>query len=460
MKDNIVKKQDAYCISLFSLILIAVCIFFNFSLFFGFLGGIIFSFLLLLKKGFSVDDLVQIILESLKECGLLYLLILLIGATISIWLSSGVVPAMIYYGFQYMQGMNFLFSAFVITSIMGIFMGTAVGTISTMGIALLGIGRGFGVPEGVLLGAIVSGAYIADKISPISGLLNLTLSTTQTTYKETLKAMTQTLVPVYILTVLIYYYIGKTYNVNGELDSLQEYQWAILDGFYISPLLLLLPLGVLCLTIVGVKIIPTISLALLGGIIVSTSLQGMPVFDVFHAMFFGFKGNTASSELNSILFSGGIKSMFEVVLIVGGAIALSGILEKSGLIRLMIHEAIAKTKSRSKLIFKTGVISSILTATTCDQAVGIIIPSRFLKDKYQELGLNNRILARTISDTGTVIAPLIPWNVNALIIGMISGVSITSYIPYAVLCYLFPIVTMIVGSEFKIEKAISIEMES
>lgn len=452
MEKGNVNKKDANIIAIVTLFFIGGCILLNASLFWSFLCSVSFTFLLLLRRGFSSKDLTGMIIEGLGECKPFFLLILLIGATVSIWLSSGVVPAMIYYGFQYMKKMNFLLAAFLISSLMAIFIGTAVGTVSTIGIALLGIGRGFGIPEGMLLGAIISGAYLADKISPISGLLNLTLSTTQTTYKETLKSMAQTLIPVYLLVAVIYSLMGKGYLVSADNGTIVDYQRAISQGFNISSLLLLLPLGVLCLTLAGIKIIPTISLGLVGGVAISMGIQKMIFSHVIKAMVLGFKGNTASMELNQILHSGGMVAMIEVVLIVAGAIALSSLLERCGLISLVVNEVVDTTNSKRKLIFKTGIISSILTIATCDQAVGIIIPGRQLQKKYNEVGLDNKILARTISDTGTIIAPLIPWNVNALIIGMITGIATVNYAPYAILCYIFPLVTLIIGGGVQFKK--------
>ncbi|ABR49824.1 Na+/H+ antiporter NhaC [Alkaliphilus metalliredigens QYMF] len=433
-------------------ILIGSCIFFNISLLFGFVGSILLTSAILMRKGRQLRQVTNMIYQGILECRMLYLLILLIGATVSVWLSSGVVPTMIYYGLQYMGGMNFLLAAFLITSIMAVFMGTAVGTVSTIGLALLGIGKGFGIPTHILLGAIISGAFIADKISPISGLLNLTLTATKTKYKETLKSMMVTFVPVYVITLASYYYIGSGYGVSTNLGSLIAYQSAILEGFYISPWLLLLPLGILFSSIMGIRTISTISMGLMAGVLVSVFLQNMSSSSVFHAIIWGYKSNTASGQLNNILISGGIASMVEVVSIVACAVSLSSVLERSGLIRPMINKMISTIESEKQLIVKTGITSSILTVVTCDQTVGIVLPGRLFAEKYKELGVSNSVLARTISDTGTVIAPLMPWNVNALIIGLISGIPAMAYAPYAVFCYVCPIISMMAGLRLKSKK--------
>lgn len=454
MDNSKINPKDTKLALAVTAILIVSCIFLNISLVFGFLGSILTVLFILLNKGMPINKLKEIIYEGIVECKTLYILILLIGATVSMWLSSGVVPAMIYYGLKYMGGINFLLSAFLITSIMAIFMGTAVGTISTIGLALLGIGKGFGIPSHILLGAIVSGAFIADKISPISGLLNLTLTATKIKYREALRAMIVTLIPTYILTAFIYYYIGQDYVVGGDVSSLMEYQSAISQSFNISPWLMILPVGILLLSIAGLKTISTILLGLVGGVIASTLLQGMSIIMVFKSMFFGYSGNTVSDKLNSVLISGGIISMLEVVCIVGGAVALSGLLEKSGLIKPLISKAISSIKTEKQLLLRTGMISGILTIITCDQTVGIVLPGRVLNEKYRDMDVESSILARSISDTGTIIAPLFPWNVNSLIIGMISGVSAISYGPYAVLCYICPIIFIFSSLGFRVKRDI------
>lgn len=450
MGQNKISKKATYVVFVASIVFILSCILFGISLFYGFLGSIALSFIIFLRNGFSAKYLLSVIKDGLMECKILYGLIILIGATISIWLCSGIVPTMIYYGLEYMKGMNFLFASFIITSIISVFMGTAVGTISTIGLALLGIGKGFGIPQHILLGVIVSGAFIADKVSPISGLLNLTLATTKTTYKQTMKSMVTTLIPIYLITAIIYYFIGRGYSIASDSSNLDNFQFAIREGFYISPFLLLLPVVILVMSFLGVKIIKAISIGLLGGIIVSLSLQNLSFANVLKAIFWGYRGNTATAELNEILVSGGVVSMIEVVLIVMGAIALSSLFEGTGIIHPIIDNMISKVKAREELILKTGFISSILTIITCDQTVGIILPGRLLKEKYQELKVDNTILARTISDTGTIIAPLMPWNVNALIILIISGVAAIEYVPYAVLCYISPVITITIAYLYKL----------
>jgi len=396
-----------------------------------------------IKNGFTLKDIKTMVLAGVSECKNLYIVILLIGATVSVWLSSGVVPTMIYYGLEYMQGMNLLFASFLLVSISAIFMGTAVGTISTIGVAILGIGKGFGIPTHILVGVIVSGAYLADKISPISGLLNLTLTTTEINYKEAIKSAIYTIMPTIIISAIIYYVIGTKYQGLEGLNSSLELMSAMNSEFLISPYLLLLPIVIIILSVLGVKSTYCMWTGVIGGSVVSLLCQKVSIVELLNYIFLGFNANTNSKIVSETLVSGGVRSMVSVVLIVIGAIALSSILQETGIINHLTKDILNKISTRKDLILKTGMISSILTIITCDQTMGIVIPSRLLKSKYEDLGVNNNILARTISDTGTIIAPLMPWNINSLIISLVTGVSCVSYAPFAVLCFIIPIITIL-----------------
>ncbi|WP_027626325.1 Na+/H+ antiporter NhaC family protein [Clostridium lundense] len=442
MRENKISEKYTYIILIFTLISIITCVIFGTFLFYSFLSSIVVASFLFIKSGFSITEIFNMIKKGFYEYKSLFILMALIGAMISIWMASGVVPTMLYYGLKYMQGTNFLFAAFVLTSIVSVFMGTAFGTISSIGIALLGLSKIFGIPNHILLGAIVSGAFIADKISPISSLFNLTLQTVKISYKEAFMSLLKTLLPAYFVSALLYYFIGKKYSivvVNSNIDNLIS---AINGNFIVSPLLLLLPLSIIIMCLLGMNMVKSVSLALIFGIIISIGLQKTNFNDIIIAIFTGYKVNTNSVDLNTILVSGGMISMISVLLIIAGAISLSSMFQETGLIIPIIEKITVKIKSKEELILKTGFISGVLTAIS-DQSVGIILPGKLLKDKYKELGIENTTLARAITDTGIIIAPLIPWNVNSLFIFITTGIPTSAYAPFAVLCYLLPIITFI-----------------
>lgn len=441
-----INKNQIYIMLIMCIVPILICALLNISLVYAFSLSVLFALIMSLKNGFTIKELKQMILNEINECKSLYIVILLIGATVSVWLSSGVVPSMIFYGLKYMNGMNILFSSFLLIAISSVFMGTAVGTISTIGIAILGIGKGFEIPTGLLVGVIVSGAFLADKISPISGLLNLTLATTETSYKEMVKSSLKTIIPTIIICALIYYLIGNQYSNVSESKSSIELMKAMKEEFFISPYFILVPMLIVILSIIGIKSIYCMMSGVIIGSIISIVFQNLKLSDLIKCIFFGFSTNSSSNIINETLNSGGIVSMISVVIIVMGAIALAAIMQGTGVINYLTKDLIYKIKSKKDLILKTGLISSILTVITCDQTIGIVVPSRLLKNKYEEIGVDKSILARTISDTGTIIAPLMPWNVNGLIVSLVTGVSCLSYAPFALLCFIAPLMTVIVSN--------------
>lgn len=442
MKENRVSEKYTYAILIFTLISIISCIILKIFLFYGFLASIIIASFLLRKSGFSTIELLNMIKKGLYDCKSIFILLILIGGMISIWMASGVVPTMLYYGLKYMQGTNFLLATFVLTSIISMLMGTALGTISSAGIALLGLAKIFGIPDYILLGAIVSGAFIGDKSSPISSLFNLTIESVKINHKEALMSMLKTLLPAYFVSGLLYYFIGKKYSIVLENSSINNFISAINTNFVVSPLLLLLPLSIIVMSFLGIKMIKALSLALIAGIAVSIGLQGGNFNHTIISIFNGYRVNTSSAELNAVLVSGGAVSMISVLFIIAGAISLSSLFQETGLIIPIIKRITLKTKSNGELVLKTGFISVALTAIS-DQSVGIILPGKLLKDKYRELGIEDTTLARTLADTGISVAALIPWNSNSLFIFITTGIPVITYAPYAVLCYVSPIITFI-----------------
>lgn len=439
-----ISKLEIYSILFFCIAPIIMCILMNVSLVYAFLIGICYVFFSSIKNGFKVNEVKQMILDGVWECRNLYVVILLIGAMVSVWISSGVVPTMIYYGLEYMKGMNFLFAAFLFVGMSSIFMGTAVGTISTMGVALLGIGKGFNIPVPILVGAVVSGAFLADKLSPISGLLNLTLTTTNTNYKDAIKSALYTIVPTIIISALIYYVIGIRYQNIEAVDTSILLMDSMKEEFYISIYILILPILIIIMSFMGIKSTYCMFIGVIIGVIVSVVFQDFSMKQVLIYIWSGFDAKGMSQLVNETLVSGGIVSMIEVVFIVIGAISLSNMLQGTGVIEYLTEDIISNIKNKKDLIIKTGILSSILTVITCDQTMGIVLPSKLLKEKYEEMGVEKSLLARTISDTGTIIAPLMSWNVNALIITLVTGVSCVSYAPYAVLCFITPLITTLV----------------
>lgn len=439
-----VSKAKLMMLFLGMIVPIIACVILSKSLVIGFLIAIFINVNILMSCGFKTKELIKMIAESILECRTICTLILLIGATVSIWLASGVVPALIYYGSQLLKDSNFVFMAFIIVMVCSCFIGSAVATISTIGIAIIGIGVSFDIPVHILLGVVVSGAFIADKISPISGLLNLIIEGADSTYKDSARNMMRTLVPTVFITSIIYYVIGLNYMGGRDISEVLKLQEMIKASFNISPLLMLIPVAVVLLSLKGLGALKSISIGCVIGIITTYIYQAADALQIADWIIFGYKSTSSYEYINDLLFSGGVISMLEVIFIVMGAVSVGGLFEKTGILKSALKDFISTNLTKNSLIIKTSFISILLTAITCDQVMGIVIPTKLFKEKFHKLGVKKEVLVRTISDTGTIVAPLMPWNVNAIIIASVTGIR-SGYALFSVLCFIFPLVSIVVS---------------
>ncbi|HQL37415.1 MAG TPA: Na+/H+ antiporter NhaC family protein [Bacillota bacterium] len=441
-------ESGSYLILIASLAFILICILFNKPLYFGFAGAVAFTVTVLIKKGYDIRTLNGMMLNGVKGCSRLIIIILLTGITVSIWLSSGIVPTLIYYGLEYIKHTNFLLVCFAASAAVAVVMGTSIGTISTIGIALLGIGKGFEIPVHMVLGAVVSGAFFADRTSPISGIVNLTLKTMDLKYRNYMAGLLRTLIPSAAIAAAVYYFLGKGCISVINSERIAEFQHNISSSFVVNPLILLIPLIVIILSVCGIDPIINMSLGIAGSSIISVFLQKNAVPEIVQYMISGYHPAKGIGELNEVLRGGGMLSMFELLLILAGAVALNSLLEGAKIISPIIEGAVKKVKNKVSLIYRTAALSSLFTIVTCDQVLGIIVLGRLLQNKFEASGISKVKLARTIADSGTAIAPLIPWNVNAIIILAITGIPTGQYAPYALMCYLPPVMTLL-SSLFK-----------
>jgi len=226
---------SSYLIFIVSIGIIGICILLSLPLYFGFAGAVAFAAVILIRKGHKIRALNSMVLAGIKDCSKLLIIVTLTGATVSIWLSSGIVPTLMYYGFEYIKHINYILACFAVTAVVALVMGTSVGTISTIGIALIGIGKGFEIPIHILLGAIVSGAFFADRISPISGIVNLMIKTVGIKYNDYVKSLLNTLIPSIAIASAIYFFIGRDYMSVINPEKIAVLQNNIINAFEITP---------------------------------------------------------------------------------------------------------------------------------------------------------------------------------------------------------------------------------
>lgn len=398
--------------------------------------------LILKLKGGQLTEVFLNAFKDIKEAKHVYLLVLMIGMNVSMWIASGTLSSIIYYGFSIVDKIPLLPFAFVLSGILAFFLGTGLGTVSTIGIAFFALGKSAGLPEGILLGAIVSGAYIADRLSPLSALVNFALETAEVRFKEAFTATIKPIVPAAVVTGFAYWAIGSLYPLHVETD---HYKALISSHFQVSPLVLVLPLLVLILSFLNKGTVTVLLSGIATGFALTIGLQQDTALNGLKYLLLGYTRQMNDPWL-STLNIGGVFSMVEVVIVIAGGIALLSLLESGGFIEKLKNRWFSPRDTAFKLFAKAGLLSTTLDALTCDQTVGILLPSKHLKTSFESRGMKRENLYACIASSGTSLAPLMPWNVNAVIIFAITGVSATQFAPFAFLNWLhFPIALILMA---------------
>ena len=376
--------------------------------------------------------------KSIRSCFSIYAMVLLIGINVAMWMSSGLLATIIYYGLNILQAKIFLVTVFIITGLIAFIMGTGLGTFSTIGMVFIGLSKPLNIPIEMVVGAIVSGAFIADKLSPFSALTQLTLKVSQVSYKDFLKKALKTFLPVVILAIIFYHFIVPSPLNEATIDLLSD-QALLKDSFSIMPILLVMPMVLIIFSVLGLDLKINMFITILLLSLSTLFLQGDSFKEVISYWIYGYDHPSITT-----IQGGGILSMIEVIFIVMAAVGISGMVTSEGFLRPLVDKTLKNVHSPIKLVFRTSLLSMFLTTIACDQTIGIVIPGQNLQEAYKRIKLPNAILARTISDSGTIIAPLEFWNVNALIIFSLTQVSALAYGPFAILCYLMPLMTYLV----------------
>ena len=428
------------------------------------------------KNNVSFSKMMQEVAENIKSTAGALLILLMVGALAGTWLISGVIPTMIYYGLQILNPTIFLAACVVICAIISIATGSSWTTSATVGIALIGIGETLGISMGMTGGAVLSGAYFGDKMSPLSDTTNLAPAMAGTDLFTHIKYMSYTTIPTIIVTLLIFVIIGLNLDVTGT-PQIEDKLDAIGSAFHISPWLFIVPIFVIFLIIK--KTPPLIALlfrALLGGVvavisqpeiiknIVAThmvSVDGNLIqSDVLTSLSYDFKTmytgvmnaltvdtavETSSKELNDLFTSGGMKGMLGTIWLIICAMVFGGIMDAIGALA-RITDALLKMATSVFGLFASTVVSCFaLNLTASDQYLALVIPGKMFKKAYEDKGLAPENLSRTLEDSGTVTSVLIPWNTcgayhSKVLFGYAGA---TAYIPYAFFSILSPITTLL-----------------
>lgn len=395
------------------------------------------------------------------------IILLIIGALSGSWMISGVVPTLIYYGMQIIHPSFFLASTCVICAIVSVMTGSSWTTIATIGIALLGIGQAQGFDDGWIAGAIVSGAYFGDKISPLSDTTILASSVTDTPLFKHIKYMMITTVPSIVITLVIFTVAGLTHEAIAS-DQIAMYSVSLKETFDISLWLLIVPIitGILIAKRIPSIITLFISTALAGifALIFQPHLlqeiSGLPIENMqsqFKGLIMTFYGSTqvqtGNPDLNDLVSTRGMSGMMNTIWLIICAMCFGGAMTASGMLGSITSVFIRFMKRTVGLVASTVASGLFLNICTADQYISIILTGNMFKDIYQKKGYESRLLSRTTEDSVTVTSVLIPWNTCGMTQATILGVATFTYLPYCFFNLISPLMSVTVAAiGFKIKR--------
>jgi NhaC family Na+:H+ antiporter len=414
-----------------------------------------------LAHGRAFNKLLQHIVDSITTALGAILILLLIGALAGTWLLSGVVPAMISHGLQLLSPKVFLVAACVVCCIVSLATGSSWSTVATVGIALMGIGKALGMHEGLVAGAVISGAYFGDKMSPLSDTTNLAPAVAGTDLFTHIRYLMWTTFPSIGITLLIFAGVGLFMGEDKAVVGVEEFQAAIATKFNIGWWLYLVPLTVIVMIWRKVAALPALFIGtLLGGafaVLFQGDLirelagpEGSYAFRSYKVLFTAMGGDisvvTGNATMDELLSSSGMYGMLKTIWLILCALVFGGAMEGAGLLQRITKALIARVSGDGSLIATTAASCVFVNVTASDQYLSIVLPGRMFAPVYKDRGLAPQVLSRTLEDSGTVTSALVPWNTCGAYMSTVLGVATFTYLPFCFFNLISPLMTVLQGA--------------
>ncbi|MBO5995433.1 MAG: Na+/H+ antiporter NhaC [Firmicutes bacterium] len=396
------------------------------------------------------------------------LILLTVGMLVSTWKAGGIIPSMIYYGLNILNPAIFLVTACLLCSIVSLVIGSSYTTAGTIGVALIGISIGLGVNSAMTAGAVVSGSYFGDKMSPMSDTTNLAPGVSGSNIFEHIRHMVYTVTPSYVIALIVFFIVGRGAAASGDVqmemkDILQE---AIKNEFTVSPLLMLPVIILLVAVILKVPALPALFFSVIMGLFCMGVVQHIQFVDFFNIMHYGYESISGDIVLTEeytvadVVGGGGFDYMLWTVSVVLCSMSFAGVLEATGMMGQIVEAILKFAKTNGLLVMFTVLSCIVVNLLTADQYLAIILPGRMYRQAFEDRRLKNKNLSRCLEDSATLTSPLIPWNVCGVTMSGFLGVPTMQYFRYAVLNYVNPIISIIYGfTGFTIEKMTDEEYE-
>lgn len=374
------------------------------------------------------------------------IIMMLIGALIAAWIVCGTVPMIIYYGLKIISPSVFLLTASIITAIIGIATGSSWSAAGTVGVALMGIGAGLEVNPSMTARAIISGAYLGDKMSPMSDTTNLAPAVSEADLFDHIKAMVYTTFPAFLISLVVYGVLGMKHSSGAvESEAVAATLKAIEDNFNMNIWLLLPAVAVIVMAAKKCPSIPTLLVSTLVGVILALIFQGEGFGEITNILNSGFSIETGIEEFDTLMSRGGLQSMLSTAALGILGMLYGAIMEKTGLLNAFLTAIKPLIKNLGGLVLAVVLTCTLLLAATASQTLAIIVGGRMFVTEFRKRDLLPQTLSRTLEDSGTIISPLIPWSLCGAYMAGTLGVSTVAYLPFAVFCWIDPIIAVIYG---------------
>ncbi len=389
------------------------------------------------------------------------LILLLIGAISGTWTMSGIVPAFIYYGLKIISPKVFLLTACVLCAIVSVMTGSSWTTIATVGVALLGIGKAEGFSEAMTAGAIISGAYFGDKISPLSDTTVLASSLNGVGLFEHIRYMLYTTVPSFVITLVVFTILGLSHG-GADSDQMRVYSEVLQARFNLTPWLMIVPLLTVYMIWKRLAAPMVLALSVLAAVIAALIFQGDIVTGIGAAASSGahakilFTGvvesiyntvsiETGNAEVNALVTSRGMLGMLNTVFLILCAMCFGGCMKASGMLADIAGVVKRFTRSRASLVGSTVATGTLLNGIVSDQYLSIILTSNIFRENYEKEGYEMRLLSRSVEDSATVTSPLCPWSSCGMTQATILSVPTLAYAPFCLFNIISPLMSILVG---------------
>ncbi len=411
-----------------------------------------------LKNGFTWKEIEQGMINGISISLGALLILLAVGSLIGTWLLAGTVPTLIYYGLELLNPSIFYAATVVICAIVAMSIGSSWTTAATVGVALVGIAKGMGMSEAITAGAIISGAYFGDKISPLSETTNLAPAVAGTDLFEHIRYMLWTTVPSIVLAVIIFLFMGFDAAKNVSNEEIAAMQSLLEAEFNLGPHMLVPLVVLLVMAVKKVPAFPSVGIgALLGGIWaiifqpeaiskmvgVDQAHLGQSFKMVWVALYDGVTFNTPDANLNDLLSGGGMANMLNTIWLVMCAMCFGAVLEKVGLLKRAVSAILKGAKSAGDMVTRTVATCFGSNLITADQYISIVMPGRMYKEEFKKRGLHQLNLSRSLEDGGTITSPLIPWNTCGAYMAGVLKVPTLDYLWFAFFNLINPVLAII-----------------